>query len=41
LKLSPAKDSQAKEVPEAENAKEELLKLIMQHNAQLREMEID
>jgi hypothetical protein len=41
LKLPPTEDSQAKEVAEAENEKEELLKLIMQKNAQLREMEIE
>jgi hypothetical protein len=41
LKFPPTEDSQAKEVAEAENEKEELLKLIMQQNAQLREMEIE
>jgi hypothetical protein len=41
LKLPPTEDSQAKEIAEAENEKEELLKLIMQQNAQLREMEAE
>jgi hypothetical protein len=41
LKFPPTEDSQAKEIAEAENEKEELLKLIMQQNAQLREMEAE
>ena len=41
LKLPPTEDSQAKEVDEDKNEKEELMNLIMQQNAQLREMEIE
>jgi hypothetical protein len=41
LKLPPTEDSQDKEIAEAKNEKEELLKLIMQQNAQLREMEAE
>jgi hypothetical protein len=41
LKFPPTEDSQAKEVVEAKNKKEELLKLIMQQNTQLKEMEIE
>jgi hypothetical protein len=41
LKFPPTKDSQAKEVVEAKNKKEELLNLIMQQNTHLREMEIE
>ena len=41
MKLPPTEDSQAKEVVEDKNGKEELLKLIMQQKAQLREMEIE
>jgi hypothetical protein len=39
LNLPATKDSQAKEVAETEGHKEEMLKLIMEHNAQIREME--
>jgi hypothetical protein len=36
LKLPATEDSQAKEVVETEGHKEEILKLIMEHNAQIR-----
>jgi hypothetical protein len=39
LKLPATEDSQAKEVVETEGHKEEMLKLIMEQNAQIREME--
>ena len=39
LKLPATEDSQAKEVAETEGHKEEILKLIMEQNAQIREME--
>ena len=39
MKLPSIEDSQAKEVAETEGHKEEMLKLIMEHNAQIREME--
>jgi hypothetical protein len=39
LKLPATKDSQTKEVVETESQKEEILKLIMEQNAQIREME--
>ena len=41
LKLPSTEDSQAKEMAEVENEKEELLKIIVQQNAQLREMEAE
>jgi hypothetical protein len=41
LKLPATEDSQAKEVVETEGHKEEMLKLIMEHNAQIREMEAE
>ena len=41
LKLPATEDSQIKEVAEIENQKEEMLKLIMEKNAQIREMEED
>jgi hypothetical protein len=41
LKLPGTKDSQAKEVAETEGHKEEMLKLIMEHNAQIREIEVE
>jgi hypothetical protein len=41
LKLPPTEDSQAKEIAETEDEKEELLKLIMQQNAQIKEMEAE
>jgi hypothetical protein len=39
LKLPPTEDSQAKEIVEIEGEKDEMLKLIMEKNAQLKEME--
>jgi hypothetical protein len=39
LKLPPTEDSQAKEMVDTEGEKEEMLKLIMEHNAQIKEME--
>jgi hypothetical protein len=39
LKLPTIEDSQAKEVAETEGHKEEMLKLNMEQNAQIREME--
>jgi hypothetical protein len=39
LKLPPTEDSQAKEIAETEGEKDEMLKLIMEQNAQLKEME--
>jgi len=39
LKLPPTKDSQAKEIAKIEGEKDEMLKLIMEENAQLKEME--
>jgi hypothetical protein len=41
LKFPPTEDAQAKEITEAEDDKEELLKLIMQQNAQIKEMEAE
>jgi hypothetical protein len=41
LKLPPTKDSHAKEIAEIEGEKDEILKLIMEKNAQLKEMEAD
>lgn len=41
LKLPATEDSQAKEVAETKGHKEEMLKLIMEHNAQIREMEAE
>jgi hypothetical protein len=41
LKLPTTEDSQAKEVVETESHKEEMLKLIMEQNAQIREMEAE
>jgi len=41
LKLSPTIDSQAKEIAETEGEKDEMLKLIMEQNAQLKEMEVE
>ena len=40
LKLPPTEDSQAKEITEIEGEKDEMLKLIMEQNAQLKEMEV-
>jgi hypothetical protein len=39
LKLLPTKDSQAKEIAEKEGEKDEMLKLLMEQSAQLKEME--
>jgi hypothetical protein len=39
LKLPPTEDSQAKEIAKTEGEKDEMLKLIMEQNAQLKEME--
>jgi hypothetical protein len=41
LKLPPTVDSQAKEIVETEGEKDEMLKLIMEQNAQLKEMEAE
>jgi hypothetical protein len=41
LKLPATEDSQTKEVVETEGHKEEMLKLIMEQNAQIREMEAE
>jgi chromosome segregation ATPase len=41
LKLPPTVDSQEKEIVETEGEKDEMLKLIMEHNAQLKEMEAE
>jgi hypothetical protein len=41
FKLPPTKDSQAKEIAEIEGEKDEMLKLIMEQNAQLKEMEVE
>jgi hypothetical protein len=39
LKLPPTEDSQAKEIAEKEGEKNEMLKLLMEQNAQLKEMD--
>jgi hypothetical protein len=39
LKLPPTEDSQAKEIEEKEGKKDEMLKILMEQNAQLKEME--
>jgi hypothetical protein len=39
LKLPPIEDSQAKEIVETEGEKDEMLKMIMEQNAQLKEIE--
>ena len=39
LKIMPKEDSQAKEIAEKEGEKDEMLKLLMEKNAQLKEME--
>ena len=39
LNLAVTEDSQSKQVDETEGHKEEMLKLIMEHNAHIREME--
>jgi hypothetical protein len=41
LKLLPTEDSLAKEIAEKEGEKDEMLKLIMEKNAQLKEMEVE
>jgi hypothetical protein len=41
LKLPPTKYSQAKEIDKTEGEKDEMLKLIMEQNAQLKEMEVE
>jgi hypothetical protein len=41
LKLPPIKDSQEKEIAEVEGEKDEILKLIMEQNTQLKEMEAE
>jgi hypothetical protein len=41
LKLPPTEDSQVKEIVETEGEKDEMLKLIMEQNAQLKEMEAE
>jgi hypothetical protein len=41
LKLPPTKDSQVKEIAETEGEKDEMLKLLMEQNAQLKEMEAE
>jgi hypothetical protein len=41
LKLLPTEDSQAKEIAEKEGEKDEMLKLLMEQNAQLKEMEAE
>jgi len=41
LKLPSIEDSQTKEVAKTENHKEEMLNLIMEQNAQIREMEAE
>ena len=40
LKLPPIVDSQAKEIAEIEGEKDEMLKMIMEKNAQLKEMKV-
>jgi hypothetical protein len=41
LKLPPTEDSQVKEIDNKEGEKDEMLKLLMEQNAQLKEMEAD
>jgi hypothetical protein len=41
LKLPPTEDAQAKEIAEMEGEKDEMLKLIMEQNAQLKEMDAE
>ena len=41
MKLLPTEDSQEKEITETEGEKDEMLKLIMEQNAQLKEMEAE
>ena len=39
MKMPPMEDTKAKEIAETEGEKDEMLKLIMEQNAQLKEME--
>jgi hypothetical protein len=41
LKLPPTEDSQAKDIVKKEGEKDEMLKLLMEQNAELREMEAE
>lgn len=41
LKIPPTEDSQAKKIAEKEGEKDEILKLLMEQNAQLKEMEAE
>ena len=41
MKLLSTEDSQAKEIVEKEGEKDEMLKLLMEQNAQLKEMEVE
>jgi hypothetical protein len=41
LKLPPTEDPQTKEIAEKEGEKDEMLKLLMEQNAQLKEMEAE
>jgi hypothetical protein len=41
MKLPPTEDSQVKEIAEKEGEKDEMLKLLMEKNAQLKEMEAE
>jgi hypothetical protein len=41
LKIPPTEDSQAKEIAEKDGEKDEMLKLLMEQNAQLKEMEAE
>jgi hypothetical protein len=41
LKLPPTEDSQTKEIAETEGEKDEMIKLLMEQNAQLKEMEVE
>ena len=41
LKLPPTEDTQAKEIDETQGEKDEMLKLIMEQNSQLKEMETE
>ena len=41
MKLTAIEDSQAKEIAESEGHKEEMLKLIMEQNTQIKEIEAE
>jgi translation initiation factor IF-2 len=41
MKLPPTEDAQVKEIAEMEGEKDEMLRLIMEQNAQLKEMEVE